>query len=127
MVRVGVMFILLIVVDTAQQIAFKLTADDALPIEATWAYVVRMLSEPSVMLIVATALAWLFLYTRLLRVAPVGPLFAAAHGHSITVIAASALIFGEAITWREIIGCILILSGIALLGLYEGRKAETEG
>lgn len=122
----GVMFGLLIVVDTAQQIAFKLTAEHALPVEVSWAYAVRMLSEPSVLLIVTTALAWLFLYNRLLRVAPVGPLFAAAHGHIITVIVASAVIFGEAVTRQEILGCILISSGIALLGLSEGVKADTE-
>lgn len=126
MIRLGVMFGLLIVVDTAQQIAFKLTSEIALPIEASWAYAVRMLSEPSVLLILTTALAWLFLYTRLLRVAPVGPLFAAAHGYIITVIVASAVIFGETITRREIFGCILISSGIALLGFSEETKADTE-
>ena len=120
MIRVGVMFVLLIVADTVQQIAFKLTADDALPVEASWAYVTRLISEPSSLLIVATALAWLVIYTSLLRIAPVGPLFAAAHGYIVTVILASALIFGETISGFEIIGSTLIVSGIAILALTEG-------
>ncbi|MBW0003414.1 MAG: EamA family transporter [Hyphomicrobiales bacterium] len=106
--------------DTVQQIAFKLTADDALPVEASLAYVTRLISEPSSLLIVATALAWLLIYTSLLRIAPVGPLFAAAHGYIVTVILASALIFGETISGFEIIGSILIVSGIVILALTEG-------
>jgi uncharacterized membrane protein len=126
MARLGVMFILLILVDTAQQIAFKLIAEHVLPVETSLAYVVGLLSQPSCLLIIATALAWLLIYTGLLRVAPVGPLFAAAHGHIVTVIVASAVIFGEAISGREIIGCILILSGIAVLGLSEGRSVANK-
>jgi drug/metabolite transporter (DMT)-like permease len=126
MVRIGLMFVLLIVVDTAQQIAFKLTAEHALPVEASLAYVLRLLSQPSSLLIITTALAWLLIYTGLLRVAPVGPLFAAAHGYIVTVIVASAVVFGEAISGREVIGCILILSGIALLGLSEGKRVANK-
>jgi drug/metabolite transporter (DMT)-like permease len=126
MVRVAVMFVLLIVVDTTQQIAFKLTAEHVLPVEASLAYVFRLLSQPSSILIAGTALTWLVIYTGLLRVAPVGPLFAAAHGYIITVILASAVIFGEVISGREIIGCILILSGIALLALSERPGAATK-
>jgi uncharacterized membrane protein len=122
MLRLATLFILLVAVDTAQQIAFKVTAERALPLEATLAFFLRLLFQSSSLVIITTALAWLFIYTLLLRVAPVGPVFAAAHGHIVTVIVASAVIFGEAISRQEVIGCILILSGVALLGLTEGRR-----
>jgi drug/metabolite transporter (DMT)-like permease len=123
MVRVVTLFILLIVVDTVQQIAFKITAEHAPPLEPNLAFLLRLL-EPSSLVIIAAALAWLLIYTLLLRVTPVGSVFAAAHSHIVTVIVASAVIFGEAITRQEIIGCILILSGVALLGWDYQREEE---
>jgi hypothetical protein len=70
MAHIGAMFVLLVVVDTVQQISFKIVAEHALPIEATPAFILRLLSQPSSLVIIATAIAWLLIYTYLLRVAP---------------------------------------------------------
>jgi uncharacterized membrane protein len=58
-------------------------------------------------------------YTALLRTAPVGPLFAAAHLHIVLVAAASVMFFGERLSTIQILGCVTITAGVLFLAATE--------
>ncbi|MEO7430549.1 MAG: EamA family transporter [Dokdonella sp.] len=112
-------FFVLVCFDTFAQICFKLTANHAMPPEASTEWLLRILSSPWVYAAIACYVGAFFTWMTLLEHAPIGPAFAASHLEVISVIALSVLLFGERVGAPQLIGCALILAGIVCLAFSE--------
>ncbi len=114
-------FLLLLAIDTACQVFVKLASDriGALDLGLGRAWLDRLVAEPYVLGVIACYIAAFFTYTALLKHAPVGPAYAAVHGHVVTVLIISILYFGEQLTLLQGLGCALIIAGIVILGVTE--------
>ena len=114
-------FLLLLAIDTTQQVFVKIVSDRAGPLdlEMVQDWLDRLLAEPLVLGVAGCYLAAFFTYTALLKHAPVGPAYAAVHGHVVTVLIISIVFFGEQLTLLQGIGCASIIAGIVILGLTE--------
>ncbi len=111
-------FLLLLAIDTFQQVTTKLAGNRIGPCcEGEWLQ--RVGAEPLVYVVGACYLAAFFVYMWLLKVAPVGPAYAAVHGHIVTVLLVSLLFLGERITVLQGVGCLLIVTGIVVLAVTE--------
>ena len=112
-------FALLVAVDTTCQIGFKFAADASAPphLSATW--LLRVLAEPWVYVVIVGYIFAFLLYMTILRVAPVGPAFAATHLEIVAVLSFSVLFLGESLTIMQILGCIAVLAGVVVLGCTE--------
>ena len=89
--------------------------------EFTWQHTwfERVAREPLVCGILGLYLAAFAVYSWLLRIAPVGPSYAAMHGHVVTVLLISIVFLGERISLVQGIGCLLIMAGIVVLAITE--------
>ena len=114
-------FLLLLMIDTTQQVFVKLASDVIGPVDIgnLQPWFDRLLQEPLVLGIVACYLAAFFTYTSLLKHAAVGPAYAAVHGHVVTVLISSIVFFGEQLTLLQGLGCASILAGIVILAVTE--------
>lgn len=112
-------FLALIVIDTTQQIIAKFAGDriGEFTLAADW--LLRLGTEPLVLAVIALYLTAFPIYSWLLRHAPVGPSYAALHGHVVTTFAYSIIFLGERLTLLQLSGCALILAGIVLLAVTE--------
>lgn len=112
-------FLFLMLFDTLGQISFKLSATAAEPLEANWAWILRIFGNPWVYVAILGYIGAFFTWMTLLRRAPVGPAFAASHLEVVTVMIASVLLFGERISPSHLIGAVLIVCGIICLAFAE--------
>ncbi|WP_434778039.1 DMT family transporter [Neisseria sp. Ec49-e6-T10] len=112
-------FGLLLLFDTIGQTSFKFTAIDAQPLEFTWQWIERVFTNHWVYTAILGYIGAFFTWMTLLKKAPVGPAFAAAHMEVITVMIASVWLFNEEITPSKLIGATLIVSGILFLAIAE--------
>jgi len=112
-------FLVLLVFDTMGQISFKMTAGDAAPLEASLGWLTRILSTPWLYVAICGYIGAFFTWMTLLRRAPVGPAFAAAHMELVTVMIASYFIFNEQLDMPRFIGAALIIAGIIVLAFAE--------
>ena len=114
-------FLLLLAIDTTQQVIVKIVSDRTGPLdlEMIEAWLGKLLAEPLVLGVAACYLAAFFTYTALLKHAPVGPAYAAVHGHVVTVLIISIVFFGEQLTLLQGLGCAAIIAGIVILGVTE--------
>jgi drug/metabolite transporter (DMT)-like permease len=115
-------FLLLLTFDTASQVLIKLAGErigtgDA----ATW--LLHVAHEPLVYVVLLCYGGALATYVSLLKYAPVGPAYAAAHGHIVTVLIISMLFLGERLTWLQGLGALAILAGLVLLAVTETGAA----
>jgi drug/metabolite transporter (DMT)-like permease len=117
-------FAALVVFDTMGQIGFKLTgeASGVMELSLDWARLVLL--QPAFYLIVSAYVLAFFTYMTLIKEAPVGPLFAAAHLELVTVTVFSWIWFGERFSLMQIIGCLCIIAGVVILGVTESKEAE---
>jgi len=116
-------FLALLAIDTLSNILVKL-AGNRIGACCGAAWLDRLAREPLILAIIACYIAAFLTYTGLLKHAPVGPAFAAVHGHVVTVLVFSLAVFGEQLTLVQIMGCALIVAGIIVLGMTE--RLETE-
>jgi drug/metabolite transporter (DMT)-like permease len=114
-------FLALVVFDTMGQVGFKLTAEvsGVLDMSLDWARLV--LAQPAFYMIVAAYILAFFTYMTLMKEAPVGPLFAAAHLELVTVTVLSWLWFGERLSLVQLLGCACIIGGVVILGVTESQ------
>ncbi|HED14512.1 MAG TPA: EamA family transporter, partial [Gammaproteobacteria bacterium] len=106
--------------DTAGQVAFKLTAINAGPATADLVWASRVLTGYWVYLAIAAYIGTYFVWITLLKHAPVGPAFAATHLDVVAVLFISTIWFGETLSLRQILGAVMIVSGITVLAF--GRE-----
>lgn len=112
-------FLLLLGIDTLQQVTAKLAAiniGEPMP-HVDWLF--KVLNEPLVYAVLGLYCAAFVVYSWLLRIAPVGPSYAALHGHVVTVLLVSIFFFGERLTMIQVAGCGLIVAGIIVLAVTE--------
>ena len=112
-------FIALLGIDTAQQILAKFAGDGVGAFDFSLAWMRRLLQEHLLYVLLGLYVAAFLVYSWLLRHAPVGPSYAALHGHVVTTFLFSMLFLGERLTLLQLSGCALILGGIVLLAVTE--------
>lgn len=112
-------FLVLVAFDTFAQVCFKLTANHAMPPEATFDWIWRLLSTPWVYCAIACYIGAFLTWMTLLEHAPIGPAFAASHLEVISVMALSVVLFGEKVGMPQLIGSALIIAGIVCLAISE--------
>jgi drug/metabolite transporter (DMT)-like permease len=112
-------FLVLLCFDSVAQVCFKLTANHAMPPEASIEWVARVLSTPWVYAAIGCYIGAFLTWMTLLEHAPIGPAFAASHLEVISVMALSAWLFGEHIGTSKLIGSGLIIGGIVCLAISE--------
>lgn len=118
-------FLVLVCFDTFAQICFKLTANHALPPEASLGWLVRVMSSPWVYCAIACYIGAFVTWMTLLEHAPIGPAFAASHLEVVSVLALSVLIFKEHIGVPQLLGSALIIAGIVCLAKSETESAQS--
>jgi drug/metabolite transporter (DMT)-like permease len=113
------LFVLLLAIDTFNQVAFKMAGERTAPVtfDAAWLY--RIAHEPWIAAILIGYFMAFLIYMTLLRDVHIGPAFAASHLEIVTVIAVSVFYFGERFTLPQAAGCVAILAGVALLAATE--------
>lgn len=112
-------FLLLLALDTASNILMKLASNRIGEFQADAAWIAGVGREPIVLAIIGCYIAAFLTYTSILKHAPVGPAFAAVHGHVVTVLIFSIWWFGERLTLLQAVGSLLVLAGITVLGVTE--------
>ena len=112
-------FLLLLSFDTLSQIGMKIAGDRIASSTSELIWIRRVIREPLIYGVLICYLGAFFTYTTLLRYAPVGPSYAAAHGHIVAVMAISLLFMGETFTLVQAAGAAAIISGIAVLAITE--------
>jgi multidrug transporter EmrE-like cation transporter len=116
-------FLLLLTFDTAAQVGVKL-ASERIGTGADLDWVLRVAREPLVHLVLACYGGAFATYISLLKYAPVGPAYAAAHGHIVTVLLISILFLGERLSLLQCLGALAILAGVIVLAVTESRGAR---
>lgn len=117
-------FLILLAFDTLGQVSFKMTAEAAAPVAADFAWLLRIISCIWVYVAIFGYIGAFFTWLTLLRRAPVGPAFAAAHLEVVTVMLASVWIFHEKLDMPQLIGGGLIIAGIIVLAFAEKRQED---
>ncbi len=108
--------------DTLSQISFKYTSTQALPLDFSLDWFLRLFTNPWLYGAIAGYLGAFVTWMTLLRTAPVGPSFAASHLELISVTLFSVWLFHEPLNAYKVVGGVLILLGVLCLA-----KDETDG
>lgn len=119
-------FALLMFFDTVGQVSFKFTAIHAQPLEASFAWFIRVFGNHWVYTAILGYVGAFFTWMTLLKKAPVGPAFAASHLEVVTVMFASVWLFNEHLTAPRIIGAAMIVAGIICLAFAEKEVLATK-
>lgn len=117
--RIAWGFVLLMAFDTLAQVSFKLAGMHAFPPRADLQWLARLVSQPWIFGAVAGYVGAFVTWMGLLRRAPVGPAFAASHLEVVSVLAISAIAFGEHISLAQAFGALVIVAGILCLAIGE--------
>lgn len=112
-------FLALLVIDTAQQVLAKLAGNRIGGFDFGLDWLHRLGNEPLLYVLLGLYLAAFLVYSWLLRHAPVGPSYAAMHGHVVTTFLISIFFLGERLTLLQLGGCVMIVAGIVVLAVTE--------
>ena len=123
---VYVLFILLLAIDTFNQVAFKMAGERTAPVTFDADWLLRIVNEPWIAAILAANLLAFLIYMTLLRDVQVGPAFAASHLEIVTVMILSVMFFGERFTPLQAVGCAAIFAGVAILAVTEKEAGHEE-
>lgn len=113
------LFLLLLTIDTTANVLVKLASDRVGAFSGDAQWLLRVAQEPLVLAIVVCYIAAFITYMSLLKYAPVGPAYAAVHGHVVTVLVISLAFFGERLSLLQGLGCLFIVAGIIVLAVTE--------
>lgn len=116
-------FLVLMSSDTLTQCSVKLASLQAGDLALNWNWVQAMLRQHWLYLAVTGYVCSFLTWMTILKHAPVGPAFAASHLAIVSVLMVSVFGLGESLSRLQLFGCLLILGGIALLGL-DGRHED---
>ncbi len=116
-------FLVLASFDSVAQLSFKLGATAAAPFMLDGAWMLRVIREPWILLALLCYLGTFFTWITLLSRAPLGPAYAISHVEVVSVLVLSHVFLGEQISVAQILGCGLIVSGIACLAVAATRAA----
>jgi drug/metabolite transporter (DMT)-like permease len=119
---VYILFGFLLLIDTFSQVAFKLVGERTAPVSFDADWVWRIVNEPWLLAILACYAVSFITYMTLIRAVDVGPAFAASHLEIVTVLMVSVWWFGEHFTPVQVLGCMAILGGVAILAITEKEE-----
>jgi len=119
-------FSILLCFDTITQVGMKLAGEQAMPMDFNLAWLIRVLCAYWMYIALAGYLGSFVTWMILLKYAPVGPSFAAAHMEIVTVTFVSWLFLGEPMTNFKLLGGLLILLGVACLAVERDLKEKRE-
>jgi len=119
-------FLLLMSFDTLAQLSFKLAGEQALPLSADLAWLLRVFGHPWIYGALIGYLGAFFTWISLLKHAPIGPAFAASHLELVSVMLLSVWLLHEPLTSTRIVGAVTIVAGIVCLGLAERDVHEAD-
>ena len=114
-------FLLLMSIDTASQVCIKIAGNRIGPFDLDAQWYARATAEPLIYLVLLFYACSFVVYVTLLKYAPVGPAYAAAHGYIVGVLVVSLFVFGERLSWIQVLGGIAIMAGITILAVTEGK------
>jgi multidrug transporter EmrE-like cation transporter len=117
-------FLLLMSIDTASQVCIKLAGNRIGPFDFDAAWLARAAVEPLIYLVLLSFGCSFVVYITLLKYAPVGPAYAAAHSHIVGVLLVSILVFGERLSLMQALGATAIIAGVTMLAATEGRAHD---
>ena len=112
-------FLMLMAFDTLAQISFKLAGNNALPLEFSPQWLIRVFGQPWIYGALVGYLGAFFTWLSLLKHAPIGPAFAASHLEIVSALLLSSWLFGEHVSVVQLLGAGLILAGIVCLAFSE--------
>ncbi len=116
-------FLLLLVFNSAAQLALKAASTGALPLAFDVAWLSRLLHQPALYGAIAGFVSGFIVWMALLRHAPIGPAFAVSNLDIVTVLIASQWVFGEHVGGWQVLGAALIVAGVGCLAIASGRDA----
>ena len=116
-------FLSLLCFDTLTQISTKYTTMAADPLAFDLAWFFRVIATPWLYVAICCYLGAFITWMTLLRYAPVGPSFAAAHLELVSVSLLSVWLFHEPLNAYKIIGGLLIIAGVLCLAKTEDTNA----
>ncbi len=119
-------FFFLLLFDTLAQVSFKLAGNASAPAALDVAWIVRLFCEPWVYFAVLGYLGSFVSYMTLLQHAPIGPAFAASHLEVVTVLLFSVIFFKESLNAWQIVGAVLVITGIIVLAMAEEEAEHLE-
>lgn len=112
-------FLALMAFDTLAQISFKYAATQALPLEFSVDWLLRVFGQPWIYGAFVGYIGAFFAWMTLLQHAPIGPAFAASHLELVSVMVLSVWLFDERIGPWQVAGALAIVAGIVCLALGE--------
>ncbi len=115
-------FLLLLAFNTAAQLWLKTASTGALPLQASAAWVSRLLHQRALWLAIACFIGGFLAWMALLRHAPIGPAFAVSNLDIVSVLVASHWLFSETIDAWQVLGAALIVAGVGCLAFAAGRR-----
>ena len=123
-------FMVLVCCDTLAQCGIKIASSPQVggpgEMRPNIEWVLAMIHQPWLWLGLAGYVGAFFAWMTLLKHAPVGPAFAASHLEKVTVIFVSVMWLGERLSLVQAAGCVLILGGIAVLGMQDSGGAKSQ-
>lgn len=120
------LFILLLAIDTFNQVAFKMAGERTAPVTFDADWLGRIVKEPWIGAILIGYLAAFLIYMTVLRDVQIGPAFAASHLEIVTIMIVSVLFFEERFTLLQLVGCAAVLGGVAILAITEKEPKREE-
>lgn len=120
-------FLALMAFDTLAQLSFKQAGSQALPLEFSPAWLLRVFGRPWIYGAFVGYLGAFFIWLSLLKHAPIGPAFAASHLEIVSVLLLSHWLFGEHVGGLQLLGGAAILAGIVCLAFSEAASEPLAG
>ena len=115
-------FVLLVVFNSAAQLALKSASTGALPLQFSAAWLMRLLHQRALYGAIVGFVSGFLVWMALLRHAPIGPAFAASNLDIVTVLLASDWLLGEHVGVSQVAGALLIVAGVGCLAIAASRS-----
>jgi drug/metabolite transporter (DMT)-like permease len=115
-------FLLLLMFDTLGQVGFKMIALHTAPVEISPRFALLLMAEPWTLAVIIAYLGAFLTYMSLMRNLAIGPLFAATHLDIVTIAFIGVMVFHETLAPVQLLGCLAILLGLAVLSKGGARS-----
>ena len=118
-------FVLLVLCNSAAQLALKSASVGALPLQFSAAWLSRLLHQRAFYGAILGFVSGFLVWMALLRHAPIGPAFAASNLDIVTVLLASHWLLGEHVGDWQVAGAVLIVAGVGCLAMAAGASGRS--
>ena len=114
----------LMLFDTLTQVSLKMVTTRTGEFAATLEWFLQIASSAWILGAILGYLGAFAIWMTLLKHAPIGPAFSAAHLEVVPVLAISAVVFGERLGLAQIAGAVCIILGVFCLSLSKAQNAH---